>query len=502
MKHYARLANIGLPSNELNAKIDDLLAQLGLTDQQGTIVGDLFLKGLSGGQKRRLSIALEALSSPDNFLLDEPTSGLDAESALQVMEFLRRYARGAAARRVVLTIHQPSTFIWERIDNVVLLSKGMVVYEGARSNMEEFFVSCGHPTPPLWNCADHYVTMVNDEFRDHAKSVKEWVELYSKWEQRHALGGVNNDSMVAFHGRGKAARSKSMMGAANLARNQAKRASSLRASFELTYRYFLNLWFNPGILFTRVAMYSMLAFMVGGLFWKLGDRNDYESILSRSAVSFYCVAFFIFMSVAVLPFTVMERDIVDKEVQNGYYHPIAYQVAQGLASIPAAGLLAGLVSMIIILMLEFQDPEWYFLNMFLALSCSEALAQLVSHVVPHFVIGMALVAGLFGFFMLFQGFMIIPSRFPDGLKWTYYIAFHSYSWRSFMVTEFTDLTFDEDSPFATGEDVLKFYEIDDVDRAYDMIVLACYAIILHLCSFVVLHIRHKFVKGKIVVIKK
>lgn len=142
--------------------------------------------------------------------------------------------------------------------------------------------------------------------------------------------------------------------------------------------------------------------MVGALFWELGDRTDYDSVLSRSAVLFYCVAFFIFMSVAVLPFTVMERDIVDKEVHNGYYHPIAYQIAQGLASIPGAGLLAALVSMIILLMLKFNDPAWYFLNMFLALTTSEALAQLVSHVVPHFVIGMAMVAGLFGFFMLFQ----------------------------------------------------------------------------------------------------
>ena len=237
--------------------------------------------------------------------------------------------------------------------------------------------------------------------------------------------------------------------------------------------------------------------MVGGLFWQLGDSTDYESILSRAAVLFYCVAFFIFMSVAVLPFTVMERDIVDKEVHNKYYHPISYQIAQGLASIPGAGLLAALVSMFILLMLKFQDPGWYFLNMFLALTTSEALVQLVSHVVPHFVIGMALVAGLFGFFMLFQGFMLVPSAFPNRLRWTYYIAFHTYSWRSFMVTEFRGLTF-TGGPFSTGEDVLIFYEIEDVDRGNDMIVLACYTLILHLLSFVVLHIRHTYVKGKIV----
>eukprot|EP00934_Nitzschia_sp_Nitz4_P009418 Nitzschia sp. Nitz4//scaffold142_size57810//52068//54174//NITZ4_006501-RA/size57810-processed-gene-0.52-mRNA-1//1//CDS//3329536406//9408//frame0 len=501
MMHYARLAGIHLPaSKSLNDFVDDLIASLGLTEQADTIVGDLFLKGLSGGQKRRLSIALEALSGPSNFFLDEPTSGLDAESAFQVMEFLQTYVKATPGRRVILTIHQPSSFIWKRIENVVLLSKGQLVYQGSRVNMEAFFAKHGHPTPIGWNPADHYVTMVNDEFREHTKSVEEWARLYTAWEQSHHIGGEGSSRFSlkkddAENGEG----ATSDEGETNTAVVVRSNRSSgvIGVAFELTYRYFLNLWFNPGILLTRVAMYSMLALMVGGLFWDLGERNDYESILSRTALCFYCVAFFIFMSVAVLPFTVMERDIVDKEVLNSYYHPVAYQVAQGLASLPGAALLAGLVSLIILTMTKFNDPGWYFLNMFLALTTSEALAQLVSHVVPHFVIGMALIAGLFGFFMLFQGFMIIPSDFPNGLRWTYDIAFHTYSWRSFMVTEFRGLEF-PDTPFPTGEDVLVFYEIEDTNRGNDMLVLACYTLLLHILSFVVLHIRYMYFKGVIV----
>jgi ABC-type multidrug transport system ATPase subunit len=76
MRHYAKLSGFSLPKGELNTKIDTLLSQLGLAEQKDTIVGDLFLKGLSGGQKRRLSVALEALTDPLNLFLDEPTSGL------------------------------------------------------------------------------------------------------------------------------------------------------------------------------------------------------------------------------------------------------------------------------------------------------------------------------------------------------------------------------------------------------------------------------------------
>lgn len=73
--HYARLAGLQR-TPELESRIESLLSQLGLSEQEDTIVGDLFLKGLSGGQKRRLSVALETLTQPQSLFLDEPTSGL------------------------------------------------------------------------------------------------------------------------------------------------------------------------------------------------------------------------------------------------------------------------------------------------------------------------------------------------------------------------------------------------------------------------------------------
>ena len=125
--------------------------------------------------------------------------------------------------------------------------------------------------------------------------------------------------------------------------------------------------FNPGILMTRIVMYSLLALMVGALFWGLGDEYDFESVQSRTAILFYCVAFFIFMSVAVLPFTVMERAIVDKEVMNSYYNPVYYQISQSISSLPGAAILAGVTTLIIVTMTKLNEPDWYFATMFLSL---------------------------------------------------------------------------------------------------------------------------------------
>mmetsp|Transcript_24824 Transcript_24824/g.37099 ORF Transcript_24824/g.37099 Transcript_24824/m.37099 type:complete len:556 (-) Transcript_24824:651-2318(-) len=403
MKHYARLS--GKKNNsETETDINNILESLGLAEHKHTIVGDIFLKGLSGGQKRRLSIALEALSKPRNFFLDEPTSGLDAESAFQVMKFLRAYTRAYPCRRVVLTIHQPSSFIWQLIDNVVLLAKGRVIYQGPRSVMESFFASEGQSTPKDYNPADHYVTVVNDDFAMHEKTTEDWERAFLLWSvnkereknQRSSTQSTETSNAPVLHD--SIQQTEDSLRRLSLSERQdcvsTNRAGGAWTALELTRRYFLNLLFNPGILGTRIAMYVLLSLVIGALFWELGDKTSYESIQSRIALAFYCVAFFVFMSIAVLPFTVIERAIVEKEVRNGYYHPAIYQFAQGISSIPATALLAFLTTLIILSMTKLNEPYWYFLNMFLALSCAEALAQFVSHLVPHFIIGMAIVAGV------------------------------------------------------------------------------------------------------------
>jgi len=476
LKHYARLAGL-TPNKETETHIDHLLQSLGLSSHRSTRVGDVFLRGLSGGQKRRLSVALETLTSPSNLFLDEPTSGLDSYSALHLVKFLKHYVREAVGRRVILTIHQPSSFIWEQIDHVVLLSQGNLVYQGSRSLMESFFEANGFPTPPDYNPIDHYVNLVNADFIVDEKKNKlnpdEWALAFTEWYANQHIKNKANSQLPCEDG-------------------TILRGSPFTVINELTRRYFKNLLLNPGILGTRLAMYVMLSFLIGVLFWDLGSLTTFTSIQSRISLLFYCVAFFVFMSVAVLPFTVMERDIVDKEVRNGYYHPFVYQTAQAIASIPGAALLALVTTTIIISMTKLREPIWYFLNIFLSLVCAEAMAQFVSHLVPHFIIGIGLVAGVYGLFMLLQGFMLVPSDFPGWLAWSYNCAFHTYSWRSFMFSEFHNQVYPdaEQQGLADGNAILKLYEIENVNRAHDMITLVGYAFFLHLLSFAVLYFKY------------
>lgn len=503
MSHYTRL--VGLKDNFANAKLCmDILISLGMPDDADTIVGDVFRKGLTKGQQRRLSVALEALSSPETLFCDDVTSDLDAESAHQLMTFLQNYAR-ASGRRVVLTIHEPSSHIWKLIDNVVLLSEGKLVYQGNRNQMESFFSNNNCPCPPNFNPAEHYLACVSPGFHLNTKSVDDWVAAYELWEKSGGISSdVENAIADATHFPPSPVSGKSLLGNGGKPfRNSilttaepAHRAIAIVSLTELIRRYLWNLMLNPGILLTRLVMHCILSIAVGFLFWDLESKTSYSSVQSRIALLFYCVAFFTFLSAAAVPFAVMEHGRVDKEVRNGYYHPINFQLAFLLTSIPGTFLLASLTTVFIASMTGLRAPVSFFINIFLTLTCAEGVVQLVSNVFDHSIPGVATILGLYGIFILLQGFILVPSEFPQWLKWAHYIPYHTYSWRSHMVAEFgdSDLTFtslhNETVLFYDGDAVLKDYEIEGVKTITDMLILLAYGIGVNLISTIVLHIKH------------
>jgi ABC-type multidrug transport system ATPase subunit/pSer/pThr/pTyr-binding forkhead associated (FHA) protein/ABC-type multidrug transport system permease subunit len=120
---------------DIRKRIRDVLGQLGLTGTEDVLIGSAERKGISGGQRRRVNLAMELLTDPLVLFLDEPTSGLSSEDALTVMKVLRLLAD--AGKTILLTIHQPSLEVFRLMDNLVLVGKdqgsaepGRLVYYG------------------------------------------------------------------------------------------------------------------------------------------------------------------------------------------------------------------------------------------------------------------------------------------------------------------------------------------------------------------------------------
>ncbi|KAF8055666.1 rca [Scenedesmus sp. PABB004] len=142
-------------------RVEAVLAALGLTKCRDTIIGGFFRRGISGGERKRVSIGHELLINPAILLLDEPTSGLDATTALHLLVTLRQLALGG--RAIATTIHQPSSRLFMQLDRLMLLAEGHVMYYGAASGVVPWFSGLGFEMPYGVNVADFLLDLAQGE---------------------------------------------------------------------------------------------------------------------------------------------------------------------------------------------------------------------------------------------------------------------------------------------------------------------------------------------------
>lgn len=139
--------------------VECVISELGLTKCKNSMIGGPLFRGISGGEKKRVSIGQEMLINPCLLLLDEPTSGLDSTTAQRILNTLKRLACGG--RTIVTTIHQPSSRLYHMFDKVLLLSEGCPIYYGPASTALDYFSSIGFSTTISTNPSDLLLDLAN-----------------------------------------------------------------------------------------------------------------------------------------------------------------------------------------------------------------------------------------------------------------------------------------------------------------------------------------------------
>eukprot|EP01135_Chromosphaera_perkinsii_P004232 Nk52_evm21s272 gene=Nk52_evmTU21s272 len=158
-----RLSHTKYTAEEREKHVDDIILGLGLDRVRKNIVGTVTTRGISGGEKRRVSIAMELVTRPSILFLDEPTSGLDSAASYACIKMLKKLAKRDQFC-VIATIHQPSTKVYDLFDKVMLLAGGKTVYFGTREEMPTHFEGIGYPCPQYANPADYYMDLINTDF--------------------------------------------------------------------------------------------------------------------------------------------------------------------------------------------------------------------------------------------------------------------------------------------------------------------------------------------------
>ncbi|GLC35641.1 hypothetical protein PLESTB_000000400 [Pleodorina starrii] len=425
---YAAL--LRLPRNMMHedklARVDGVIQELGLEEAQHTKIGTPFIKGISGGQKRRVSIGCELITHPGLLFLDEPTSGLDAASAFHVMALIRSLAEHN--RTVITVIHQPSSEVYELFDKLCLLSSGEVVYFGVASGALSLFEGAGLPCPPLRNPTDHFLHVINRDFKGD-----QGLDTESNFQKLTSAYGANLKPAVeaALVELSRQGEEYSCTGCG---------ASPVYQTLVLSRRMLINNWRNIAVFWLRLGMYVMLCICIGTIYLKLG--HDWVGTYSRASMMFFVVAFLTFMSIAGFPAFVEDMAVFIRERLNGYYSVGTFALANTLASAPFIFGIAIISSAIVYWLVGLNDNGdrfvFFFVNLYVSLTVVESLMMAIAAVVPHYLMGIAGGAGIMGMFMLVCGFFQPVGELPAPV-WRYplhYMSYHSYAFAGFMHNEF------------------------------------------------------------------
>lgn len=264
---------------EIRERIGTVLRQLDLEDVRRSLVGDEVRRGLSGGQRKRLNVAMELLSEPSVLLLDEPTSGLDARSAMQLI----RQCRGLASsgRTVIMTIHQPRREAFDLFDKLLLLTKGgKLAYFGPAREAKRFFTERSElPPDSARNPADYVLDVLDPLDRSQAKDASHWRKEYKDSPEfdRFVRNRLRKEDRAIER---KAAD-----------RSEGRRASALRQLVTFTRRYALLKWRDRGALLVQLAQ----APVIGGLAVLLFHKGRFQTVLHDDITP----ALFVVMAAAV-----------------------------------------------------------------------------------------------------------------------------------------------------------------------------------------------------------
>jgi len=186
---------------EVQERIAAVLKELGLSTVATSKVGggSSRIRGVSGGERRRVSIGMELVTQPKLVIMDEPTSGLDSYTAYKLIHTAKDIA--AAGRVVMMSLHQPSPDMFSELDTVLLMAKGYKVYCGAPEASLGYFSQLGMPCPPGRAAAEHMLHVVSEPaslqlLLQHAKDLDERVGGAEVWDNTTVNGSGSSSSIT------------------------------------------------------------------------------------------------------------------------------------------------------------------------------------------------------------------------------------------------------------------------------------------------------------------
>ena len=429
---------IRLPANEKYqykiSRLNEVIDILQLRGCLNTKIGDTLIGGLSGGEKKRASVACELLTDPDILLLDEPTTGLDTSMAHRLMNELQTLAK-RSNKMIILTIHQPSSRIYNMFDALLLLARRNVLYFGdAHTTPLDFFRRSGYVCERYYNPAEFYLDILNSDVAVerivglHHSNRTDVIITKPEYINETRHGSVFTDSSIKCN-------------QTRTEPSQDKWPTSFATQVKmLTWRNFKQSKASM-MHIIDILQYAVVGAIAGGLFFQIHEKDD--SIRDRLGLLYFVLFFWTFDSFHQAVFTMpTERAVISKERAAGTYRLSAYYTAKSVSELPLRLSIPSIFYSFIYWMAGLHGVAVFFMTLpviLLTVLNAQGFGLLLGNAVDNTKMAFFFGDTIILISMLSGGY--ITQTVPPWFAWTKYLSLIYYPSSALSIILFRDMDF-------------------------------------------------------------
>ncbi|KAF5020913.1 hypothetical protein F66182_7065 [Fusarium sp. NRRL 66182] len=428
---------------------DVTMAMFGISHTKNTRVGDDFVRGVSGGERKRVTIAEAALSYSPLQCWDNSTRGLDSANALEFVRTLRTQADVMGCTSAV-AIYQASQDAYDVFDKVLVLYQGRQIFFGQTSEAKAYFEGLGFVCPEQQTTADFLTSMTShqeriirqgfrgkaprspDEFAQAWKSSVHRQRLLGEMDgylERHPFGGEHYEKFVESR-----------------ERDQSK-SQRIKSPFTLSYmdqmritlsRSWAMLKADPSVTATLLCCNLAESLVIGSIFYNL--PQDSGALFKRSLLIFFILIMVVYNNVLEIMTLYAKRSIVEKHARYALYHPSAEALSSMVVDLPYKIFNTIMMSVTMYVMGNLRRDAGHFF-FFLLLSFVTTMSfsmvfRLIASLTKTIAAALARASILVLVIILYTGFAITTQYMPGWLAWIRWINPTYYGLESFFINEF------------------------------------------------------------------
>ncbi|KAJ7014623.1 ABC transporter G family member 10-like [Populus alba x Populus x berolinensis] len=469
---YSALLRLPGGEKEAASRVRRLLKELGLEHVSDSRIGEGSDWGISGGERRRVSIGVDLVHDPAVVFIDEPTSGLDSASALHVATLLKSMVLNQG-KTIVLTIHQPSFRILELFDRLVLLSNGYAVHDGSLHFLEERLRFSGHQIPLHVNVLEFSMDVIESLSKQNSVSLNNQCPRHIA----RTLHFNNHQEKPLCYPN-----------------------SILEEVSILGQRFCCNIFRTKQLFATRVIQALVAGLILGTIFLNVGKKTGQVALQTRIGFFAFSLTFLLSSTTEGLPIFLQERRILMRETSRGAYRVSSYVLSNTLIFLPFLLMVALLYSTPVYWLVGLRMSVYGFLYfslvVWMVILMSNSFVACFSALVPNFIMGTSVISGLMGSFFLFSGYFITKSKIPSYWVFMHYLSLFKYPFECFLINEYGGeqgnercLVYDKGRCNLSGSGFLRQQGLKDSQKWSNLAVMLGFIIGYRVLCYVILWFR-------------